>query len=310
MVVLGGHGLAAVALLSFASPLWWVLDVVASLRVQLALLLFALCVLAIALRHPTLAIACGMAFVVSAVDVAATSRSAPSAGTVSQELTFIIANLASREDALEALGRLPAAADADLVLLTEAPGWSGLPDTLSGFHGSDRNLRGAPGLVVLSRLPLEASRMATIGRYGRSAVIATVASALGPLHVVVIHAPAPTSRATYHFNRRYLERVAGLLTELPAGPIVVAGSFSNVPSSISVSGFVRETGLRLSAPIATWPVELGVLGLPIDYLLASPDLCVVSLTPVELARTDHAALIAKLGACAEIDGNPSPPPRA
>lgn len=44
--------------------------------------------------------------------------------------------------------------------------------------------------------------------------------------------------------------------------------------------------------------RLGLLGLPIDYVLASPHICVSSLTPVQLIGTDHAALIAKVGACA------------
>lgn len=309
MVVVGGYGVAAVALLSFAAPLWWALDMVASLRVQLALLLFALCVLAIALRHRTLAITCGIVFAISVADVAATSRVDRPDGAVTQELTIVIANLDSREEALDALARLPATADADLVLLTEAPGWSGLPDALSKFHVSNGEFRGAPGLVVLSRRPLETSRIATMGRYGRTAVIATLShGALGLLHVVLVHAPAPASRATHRFNRRYLERVAGLLTELPDGPVVVAGDFSSVPWSSSVSGFVRETGLRLAAPIATWPAGLGLLGLPIDYLLAGPGLCVASLVPVELPQTDHAAIVAKLGACAEATATPTPPP--
>lgn len=299
-------GIAALALLSFAPAWWWwALDLVASVRMQLALLLLALSALAFALHHRLMAVGCGLAFVVSAAAVMASLHASRPSGTALQDMTVITANLGSDEAALRDLGRLSAAADADLVLLSEAPDMRDLPDAFSGLHLSERNGIEAPGLVVLSRLPFDSSRVAAMGPYGRSAVVATVTSRQGPLSFVAIHAPAPVSRDTYHFQKRYLQRVARLLLELPAGPVVVAGDFSNVPWSRPVSSFASETGLEITAPVATWPAALGPFGLPIDYLVASPGICVTSLRPVELAGTDHAALVARLGICPPSDASPA-----
>lgn len=296
--LVGSYSFAALALLSFAAPLWWPLDLVASLRIQLAVALSVVSVSALVRRNRTLAIVCLIAFAASAIDVARNWIATMPGGAVSHGLTVVVANLDASEQAQEELGKLLTTVDADLVFIAESPGWRGaLPDAIPALGFAVEGSADGEGLVLLSRQPIETPRSAYIGRFGRSAVVATVPSGFGPLHLVLVHAPAPTSRATYFFQRRYFQRIANL-PELSAGSVVVVGDFSSVPWSTAMSAFVRETGLRLTSPIATWPARLGLLGLPIDYVLASPHICVSSLTPVRLIGTDHAALIAKVGACA------------
>ena len=296
---------AALVPLSFCGSLWWPLDLLAQARVHLAAALALLCVAALALRLRLAALVAVAALGLSVADVLIHRGTVAALRPDGPTVTIVSANVWGRNGDYERLGALVVEQDADIVLLQEAwPERVGAQGSLARYpYRASLPDEAGHGLMLLSRLPVTDLRTLAVSRHSRIGLVATLASDLGPLHVVVAHLTRPTTRWSFRFQRRYFEAVAAL-PELDRDPVVVAGDLNGTPWSLAMKRFVAGSGLRLAPSGATWPSWLGPFGLPLDHVLTNGEACVAALGIGDDIGSDHLPVVAEIGLCQGSPGTP------
>ncbi|MDV9176560.1 endonuclease/exonuclease/phosphatase family protein [Streptomyces sp. W16] len=152
---------------------------------------------------------------------------------------------------------------------------------------------GSHGSVILSRFPLKGTKGVT-GTMGMPGAVADVDGHAVRLQLAHPMPPLPNQVGLW---RRELGRLRTFAAADPTTPTVLAGDFN---SSQDHAAFRRilDTGLRDAARLAghprtpSWPERLTpTLGTQIDHVLLSPDFSANSARFLDLADTDHRALL-------------------
>lgn len=263
------------SLFPFVAGRSWVGDLLASLRIQLALVAL-ICGLAAAMRRGWVVALC--AVVAVAANAAAVERVylgqrvAPSG---SARLTIGHVNMQGRPGDVAALGaalraRRPAVF---VVLEPDVTFVRSLGGGVAGYRAYRRADSSGTRVLVLSRVPL---RLAPTGAALPPASAAFDISFAGRvLHVLALHAVSPLSPARHRLRDSQLSAAkAWVLAE--HGPVVVLGDLNTVPWSAALHDLERDAYLASSSDgfglQASWPSLAGFAGLPIDQLLTSRDL--------------------------------------
>ena len=220
------------------------------------------------------------------------------------ELTVMTSNLEFGRGDTTAVVRVVASEDVDLLVLEEVTpkGLAGLLD--AGLAELLPHLRGTPvvtaaGTMVFSRYPLTTSRPLTLGNGGLDVRVA----APDPFRLLAVHASYPLQR-TPPWVADLKSIREGTATAVAQGPTLVVGDFNATHDHVLFRD-VLDAGVRDAAEEAgsgwqpTWPTTrygqdwLRPL-LTIDHVLTSSHFEAVSTHTVEIPRTDHLALVARL----------------
>jgi endonuclease/exonuclease/phosphatase family metal-dependent hydrolase len=246
-----------------------------------------------------------------------------SAARPADELRVLVYNVHAGKDAagvdnLERVSRLLRARDVDVALLQEVDSLTsrsgGVDQTallarLTGLHGVfGRTLDyqgGGYGVAILSRDPILVDTVVHLpvdppqeraggSREPRGALLATVGTRAGPLHVLDTHLDA--SRED-HFRLQEARHVAALLDSLRrSGAPVLGGGDLNAPAESAVIALLVESGWRdgwiacggagagLTFPAAA-PVKR------IDFLFLSPAIRCLSAEVVGDEISDHRGVL-------------------
>ncbi len=153
------------------------------------------------------------------------------------------------------------------------------------------------GVALYSRLPLENARVLQLpGEPSTPAVAATLKAPGGDVEIVLVH---PNSPLTAQLIRRRNEQILALAEYVRAAgrPLVIAGDFN-----LSM----WNAGYRPLADVAelhnareghgvgpTWP-SLWRLGVPIDHILATPDVALRDFRVLHGVGSDHFPISAEL----------------
>lgn len=279
--------------------------------------------LPLAPRAPALLLAAALATALSACSAARGSAAGASPAIALRVLVYNIhaGKDAAGADNLERVARLVREREIDIALLQEvdsATARSGGVDqtatlaAATGLHGVfGRTLDyqgGGYGIAILSRFPVRIDALAHLpveppqeraggSREPRGALVATVETPAGPLHLLDTHLDASKEDV---FRRQEARRVAALLDSLRAtGRPVIAGGDLNAPPESPVVGGLLAAGWRdawvacggagagLTYP-ATAPVKR------IDFLLLSDDVRCLAAEVVGGEISDHRAVSFRL----------------
>ncbi|MFF4060343.1 endonuclease/exonuclease/phosphatase family protein [Streptomyces sp. NPDC001668] len=170
--------------------------------------------------------------------------------------------------------------------------------SLSGDYPYRRSVEGAgsTGSVVLSRFPLKpaAGIPATMGMPGAVADVRGHAVRLQLAH------PMPPLPGQLDVWRRELGKLRDFAASAGAAPTVLAGDF-NASQDHAAFRAILDTGLRDAARLAgsgrtpTWPARTApAIGAQIDHVLVSADFSAGDARFLDLADTDHRALLVDL----------------
>jgi len=151
------------------------------------------------------------------------------------------------------------------------------------------------GLALYSRLPIAGARTIRIGDSSSPAIAATLATPAGEIEILLVHPTSPVDSAAIRRRNAQIRALAQHVRD--AGrPTVLAGDL-NV--SMWNAGYrpleeiARLHNARAGQGIGpTWPA-IGRVGVPIDHILATPD---VSLRGFRLLRSigsDHRPIAAE-----------------
>ena len=155
------------------------------------------------------------------------------------------------------------------------------------------------GLALYSRLPLESARVLRLaGEASTPAIAATLKAPDGDVELVLAH---PMSPVGTEFIQRRNAQIAALARH--AGtvqvPLVLAGDLNLTVWNAAYRPLVEVAGLRNARAGhgigATWPA-IGPFGVPIDHILASPDVRLRNFRVLPGIGSDHLPVSAEFSA--------------
>jgi endonuclease/exonuclease/phosphatase (EEP) superfamily protein YafD len=147
------------------------------------------------------------------------------------------------------------------------------------------------GLALYSRLPLEDARVLQLpGERSTPAIAATlVAPGSRKAEIVLVHTIPPLSA---HLIRRRNEQLVALAryARAQSGPVVMAGDFNVTMWNDGYRPLAEIAGLRNARSGygigPSWP-PFGPLGVPIDHVLATPDVGLGNFDVLPAIGSDH-----------------------
>lgn len=196
----------------------------------------------------------------------------------------------------ETIARMIEASGADIVSIMEAeplePHLSQLGETYPYRIGCGI-LASNCDQLMFSKTPLERATVRSLSPIFANRFILAETEIRGQkVNVAGIHTTKP-----YFDNFQTFELVkATLAMEEMQGPLVLAGDFNASSLAPNIRSFFTWTGLRTASyEPPTWPVKLGIFGLPIDHVYVRPPMKIRSVSALPSAYgSNHAGLMAEL----------------
>jgi endonuclease/exonuclease/phosphatase (EEP) superfamily protein YafD len=155
------------------------------------------------------------------------------------------------------------------------------------------------GLALYSRLPLRNARVQQLpGERSTPAIAATLEAPVGDVEIVLVH-PIPPIGA--QLLRRRNQQIAALAEFARGwrGPLVMAGDFNVTMWNDGYRPLAEAAHLhnaRAGGGIRpTWPA-IGPLGVPIDHVMATPDVKLRGFRVLEGIGSDHLPIRAEFSA--------------
>ena len=280
--------LSAVA---YAGRVWWLLDLVANFRIQLAIVGLVVAVGGLVIRARPVVVLGAMIVGINLAPILPLYAGGD-AGQQEAEFRVVSYNLLlsgfrQPEQVIEWLGSV----EADVVFLYEAGRpWTrllqaaDLPWIIVGPDG-DLNKPSSTLALVGPQADVE-----FVDLVEWSAPIVTIDVKSEAVTLIGMHAPSPYSAQRARERDAELLAVADWVTE-QTGHVVVAGDFNATPFSWSFRRMLDVTGLENSLVgfglQPTWPVNNVLFRSPIDHLLYSNRLVVVDRQVLDSLGSDH-----------------------
>lgn len=300
LVSLVTFGLSLGVALGLPNRVHHVFDAFAQFRLHFVVLLFLAVVIAasLGLFLPALT---GLVVIVAALAMTAPYLPGfgPASTAASSDRTLTVATFNMRYDNAQTdlAARVVTSASPDVVIMQEVKGTpNALLDALKGTY--PHQLRCSDGKVggatVVSRLPLAGAGSKHCHDTPYLAAI-TVKAGDRDVTIASFHGAWP-----WPFEQH--DRIADLdgpLSSLPH-PLVLAGDFNAAPWTQGVQSVARATrttvtpGVRLSWLSARLPRSLKTIGLPLDHLMVSDGVTVLSARRLPYAGSDHLPILFEL----------------
>ncbi|HMT91513.1 endonuclease/exonuclease/phosphatase family protein [uncultured Thiothrix sp.] len=149
---------------------------------------------------------------------------------------------------------------------------------------------GAFGMAILSRFALSETQIITDSLGIEH--IRTQVQASQPFQLVGFHPLPPVSEQAYRVRDQLLQD----LTKPPhQQPRIIAGDFNATPWSSAFQGLAKRGYYRSVSLLPTWPTKLrGIIGIPIDQVLASSHWQLLTTRIGSNIGSDHYPIIVEL----------------
>ncbi len=149
------------------------------------------------------------------------------------------------------------------------------------------------GIALLSKLPLQESRIRRIGRAGVPTVVAVLDTPAGPLQIIGTHPVPPIGPTPSAMRNDQLDRLADhVSSDMPS---MILGDLNTTPWNYYFQRLLRRTGFQDSLQgwgvQPTWPTAGPLLGIPLDHCLHSPEVLILRREVGPYAGSDHYPVI-------------------
>jgi endonuclease/exonuclease/phosphatase (EEP) superfamily protein YafD len=180
------------------------------------------------------------------------------------------------------------------VVMESAPLFPHLESLAQVFRGrAGCDLEATCDLMLLTREPLQEVAFQSLGPFWRNRLVTARTTVNGAeIGIVGVHMVKPYFDAASIGEAHRLRRVLDGFD----GPLVVAGDFNAAPWSDNIEWLMRNAGLVPGPGYpATWPVELGPLGVPIDNVFTRAPLFVEAIEALgDAMGSNHRGLVANI----------------
>ena len=288
--------IAAITLLSFVAQYWWFLDYFCHFRLQYAyFLLFAFVVFALTRKLGKVALVIVLLLINVATFIPFYQTTQPPS-EVTKTLKLVSANVSSSNDQQGRAIEFIREVDPDFVLLFEAnEDWSNAVDSIAAeYPYKIREIKaGNFSKVILSRYPLGPATRKPFGRTSIYAVLTECEVNGRTFLLIASHLLPPYTRSYFQLRNEHLY---DLMNEVVAydGTAILAGDLNITPWSPHFQSALTQGGLvdsRLGFGLQpTWPSFLPGMRIPIDHVLATPDVTIHSVQRGPFIGSDHLPL--------------------
>lgn len=295
LAVLGLVGVTGCTLLARS---WWVLEILTHLRayyVAFALLLVAIALLRRQFMAACVAVVCG-AVHASWLLPLFLSPSVAASDIAGRDIRLATINMYMLNETPE---RVIAALDQyqpDIVSLQETtPWWPEAPAEVLDAYPYQAPLAWDLGrsVTLISRYPIVDHQMWNGGGLRLQFPVLTLDVEGQKITVIAVHPPHPLRPMFVGPRANYWANMIEAIGQV-SGPVVLLGDFNATPFSPLFQDLLDATGLRNAADgfgyMPTWPDRAGLLGIPIDHVLLSPEFGVVAVEVGPEVGSDHAPL--------------------
>jgi endonuclease/exonuclease/phosphatase (EEP) superfamily protein YafD len=304
VLVAASSGMLIGTVAGFLGALWWAFDLVANLRTQLAagLLVVAAALAIIRLPRAALVTLVGAALNLAVVlpFLSGAASPAPTSHPDAETLDVTFFNTKIRSDVAAVVDYLEDRDDDVIVLAATTTTWVDALDAadldlyvVSGTHRS-------PGLelLVLTRDPDTPVAVHRLTDEDRDTLVEVVIELDGhPVHLIGTHPVSP--QTPRRAQRRDLVLAwLGQWSSQREGARVAVGDLNATPWSAPFGAMLEQGGLidsqRTHGLQPSWPAGTGVLGLPLDHVLHSPDLVTLERELGPSFGSDHRMVHARI----------------
>ncbi len=213
------------------------------------------------------------------------------------QVKLLVSNVRLTNQQRDRLKRLVAQESPDVVGLIEVnSAWlRELQSLRSGYaHHFEVPSEGFAGFALYSRLPIEGARIMQVAG-STPAIAAKLKTASGEIEIILAH---PTSPLNAEFIRLRNEQLLALAQYVGAaqGPVVLAGDLNLTMWNRGYRPLADVGGLQNARDGhgvgPTWPYT-GWLGVPIDHVLATPDVALRNFRVLDAIGSDHLPISAE-----------------
>jgi len=151
------------------------------------------------------------------------------------------------------------------------------------------------GLALYSRLPIRDARIIRVGDRSTPAIAATLATPDGEVEILLAHPASPIDAAAIRRRNAQIWALAQHVRD--AGrPVLLAGDLNITMWNPGYRPLEEIAGLRNARAgrgiEPTWPA-LGRLGVPIDHILATPDIGLRDFRVLRPVGSDHRPIVSE-----------------
>jgi len=151
------------------------------------------------------------------------------------------------------------------------------------------------GLALYSRLPITDAREVRIKGEAKTAITATLVTAAGEIDLLLAHPTSPVSAQAIRRRNAQIEALAGYVRD-SGRPTLLAGDLNVTmwnPGYRPLEDVAQMHNARAGHGIGpTWPA-IGRLGVPIDHILATPDVRLRRFRLLRPVGSDHRPIAAE-----------------
>lgn len=288
------------AAVAFLAPFGWPFELACHFALQYAVCLLAVALAAALFKMPRHALVCGVLGLWNLGQVLWSVRPAPESAGGGPEASLIVFNVHTANGRFEAVEDYLLARAPDAVVLLEVSPrwWIGLDRLRKAYpHALDEQRGDNFGIAVLSKTPLDEARFVLLSPIEVPSIVARLKVGGRPLTLVATHPVPPASAYLAADRDTHLAALPGLVRE-QAGPVVLAGDLNATPWSPVFRKLLAETGLvdsrRGFGVHATWPTAIPFARIPLDHVLVSPGVKVLSRSVGDPLGSDHAPVEVRL----------------
>ena len=158
-------------------------------------------------------------------------------------------------------------------------------------------LRGDPfGIGLWSKHPFTATDILYCGSFGVPSILAELDTPHGRCAVLATHPVPPIGPAYSQSRNAQLAELASRIRDTQRLPLVFVGDLNATPWCAAFRDFVRQSGLRNASQgrglYPTWPASFpSFLRIPIDHVLHTPDIEIISRQTGPRVGSDHRPVI-------------------
>ncbi len=294
-VLLGWLGVAA-TLLAYGGGYWWVLDLLVHFRPWYALLLLASAACALWLGSRRVVAIMLLGVLLNLIAIAPAWRGLLEDGSAASQLRVVVFNLNVRNTGTAPVLRFLAQVHADAVVLLEVgEQWR---EPLASLHAAYphqliKTSANPFGIALLSAWPCAPCELLE-GDEAPPALLGRLALQDDHLWIAGAHALPPFSGAWTRARDAYLLDMASRLAGLE-GARLLAGDLNTTPWA---PGYRELLGAGLDdggVVRMSWPTFLPFPVIPIDHVLVSPELRILSKQRGPDLGSDHYPIVVELG---------------
>ena len=276
---IGSATLLVASLFPFALGRWWLGDLLASGRPDLAVISAGLIIGAVALRSWAVVSLAVASLFVNVLVLAPLYTTSQARAADARRLVLAHVNMQRRPGDLGELAEALRSRRPDVLVVLEPDRdlSTALGDDLDGYHVYRDRGPAEERVAVLARTAIKIAQRTGVPRLPAASVAFDVPFAGGVVHVLALHAISPLTPGRTRVRNAELTAAASWAAHR-SGSIVVLGDLNAVPWSAALTDLEHDAHLSNSSDgfglQASWPAFVGFLGLPIDQLLYSGDLTV------------------------------------